>query len=91
MHSISVGLWLLVAPVGTRQAVVPIYAIIALSGVARSFLSPARSAMSAELVPREDYENSAVWRSSAWQLAAVLGPAVGGLLFGFSGAPNSAA
>jgi MFS family permease len=42
--------------------------------------------MAAELVPREDFENSAAWRSSAWQLAAVGGPAMGGLLYGFAGA-----
>lgn len=80
------ALLLLVAPPPARQPILPIYAVIAVSGVARSFLSPARTAMAAELVPREDYENSAAWRSSAWQLAAVGGPAAGGLLYGFAGA-----
>lgn len=82
----ALALFLLVAPDPSRQPVLPIYAVIAVSGVARSFLSPARTAMAAELVPREDYENSVAWRSSAWQLAAVGGPAMGGLLYGFSGA-----
>jgi MFS family permease len=65
--------------------VLPIYAVIFASGVARSFLQPARQAMSAELVPRVMYENAIAWRSSSWQTAAVVGPAVGGLLYGFSG------
>ena len=82
----ALALFLLVAPDPSRQPVMPIYAVIAVSGVARSFLSPARTAMAAELVPREDFENSAAWRSSAWQLAAVGGPAMGGLLYGFAGA-----
>ncbi len=82
----ALALFLLVAPDPSRQPVLPIYAVIAVSGVARSFLSPARTAMAAELVPRADYENSVAWRSSAWQLAAVGGPAMGGLLYGFSGA-----
>jgi MFS family permease len=64
----------------------PIFAVIAMTGIARSFLSPARTALSAELVPRELYASAAAWRSSSWQLAAVIGPALGGLLYGFGSA-----
>jgi MFS family permease len=64
----------------------PIYAVIFASGIARSFLQPARSALGAELVPRELYPNAVTWRSSAWQLAEVVGPAVGGLVYGFGSA-----
>ena len=64
----------------------PIYAVVFLSGVARSFLQPARTALSAEIVPRETYVNAVAWRASLWQLAAVVGPAMGGMLYGFSGA-----
>jgi MFS family permease len=64
----------------------PIYLVIMLSGVARSFLQPARTALSAEVVPRELYPNAVTWRSSTWQLAAVLGPALGGLIYGFGNA-----
>jgi MFS family permease len=64
----------------------PIYAVIVASGVARSFLQPARSALGAELVPRELYPNAVTWRSSAWQLAEVVGPAIGGLICGFGSA-----
>jgi len=63
----------------------PVYAVIFLSGLARSFTRPALTALSAELVPRELYTNAVTWRSSAWQTAAVAGPALGGLLYGFSG------
>jgi len=66
--------------------VMPIYAVVFTSGVARSFLQPARTALGAEIVPRETYANAVAWRSSLWQFAAVLGPALGGLLYGFSGA-----
>ena len=69
-----------------RIGVGPIYAVIFASGIARSFLQPARQALGAEIVPRISYENAAAWRSSGWQTAAVVGPAVGGLLYGFSGA-----
>jgi len=64
----------------------PIYAVVFLSGLARSFLQPARTAMGAEIVPRETLANAVAWRSSLWQFGAVVGPALGGLLYGFSGA-----
>ena len=67
----------------------PIYLVIFLSGIARSFLQPARTALSAELVPRSLYVNAVAWRSSTWQFAAVVGPALGGLLFGFASATIS--
>jgi MFS family permease len=64
----------------------PIYAVMLVSGLARSFYTPARTALGAEIVPRETYANAVAWRSSLWQAAAVLGPALGGMLYGFSGA-----
>jgi len=68
-----------------RAGVIPVYAIIFVSGIARSLLQPARQALGAEIIPRTMYENAIAWRSSSWQTAAVIGPAVGGLLYGFAG------
>jgi MFS family permease len=65
--------------------VLPIYAVVGVSGLARSFLQPARTALGAEIVPRETYTNAITWRSSLWQFAAVVGPAAGGIIYGFSG------
>ncbi len=62
-----------------------IFAVVSLSGVARSFLAPARNALAAEIVPRETYSNAIAWRMSLWQFASVFGPALGGLIYGFSG------
>jgi MFS family permease len=64
----------------------PIYTLVFVSGVSRSFLQPARTALGAELVPRETYANAVAWRSSIWQFGAVVGPALGGVLYGFAGA-----
>lgn len=63
----------------------PIYAAVCVSGLARSFFQPARTALGAEIVPRETYANAVTWRSSLWQVAAVVGPASGGIIYGFSG------
>ncbi|HXI19771.1 MAG TPA: MFS transporter [Gemmatimonadales bacterium] len=68
-----------------RETVWAVYAVIFASGLARSFLQPTRTALSADLVPRELYLNAITWRSSSWQFAAVAGPALGGLLVGFAG------
>ena len=80
---------LLVAPwclTSSPRSVIPaVFGVIVVSGFARSFLQPARQALGAELVPRELYGNAITWRSGAWQLAAVVGPAVGGLLFAAGG------
>jgi MFS family permease len=83
----SLGLLALSASPGLLEqtGVRPIYGIIFVSGVARGILQPARQAMSAEIIPRTMYENAIAWRSSTWQTAAVIGPAVGGLLYGFAG------
>ena len=83
----SVGLLALSATDGllTRVGVTPMYVVIFASGIARSLLQPARQALSSELVPRSELENAIAWRSSSWQTAAVAGPALGGLLYGFAG------
>jgi sugar phosphate permease len=69
---------------GGHRVVWPFYVVIFLSGIARSFLQPARQALGAEIVPRPLYPNAVAWRSSTWQTAAVAGPALGGLLYGFT-------
>jgi MFS family permease len=70
----------------TAERVWPVYVVIALSATARSFMRPAVFALSAEVVPRELYPNAIAWRTSTWHLAAVAGPAAGGMLYGFAGA-----
>jgi len=67
----------------------PFYAVIFVSGISRSFLMPSRTALAAELVPRELYANASAWRTSSFQIAAVTGPAIGGLLYAVGG-PASA-
>ncbi|MFI5233154.1 MAG: MFS transporter [Gemmatimonadales bacterium] len=83
----SVGLLVLpiLLPTAPRTVVRSIYGLVALSGLARSFLGPARQALAAEIVPRPLYGNAITWRSGSWQLASVIGPAVGGLLYAVGG------
>jgi MFS family permease len=41
---------------------------------------PASTALLAQVVPDETFTNAATWNSSSWQLASVIGPALGGAL-----------
>jgi MFS family permease len=65
-----------------RGPLLLIYACLALMGSADAFSNPASSALIAQAIPPELYENATTWRSSSWQLSAVLGPAAGGFLVG---------
>jgi len=67
------------------SGVLPLYIVIAVTGLARAFFYPAQSAYMAQIVPRSLYANSSTWNSTIWHIAAVSGPAVGGLLYGFAG------
>jgi MFS family permease len=67
------------------RAVWPFYLVQGLAGLARAFYRPAYNALGTELIPREAYQNAATWRSSVFFSATVVGPALGGLLYGFAG------
>jgi MFS family permease len=69
-----------------RGGVLGIYAVIIAFGFARAFSAPAGSALAPSLVPKEDFPNAVAWASSFWQVATIIGPAVGGLLYGAGGA-----
>jgi MFS family permease len=62
-----------------------IYAMIFGIGIARGFYSPAAFSLMAQIIPKEHYPNSSTWNSGSFQTASIIGPAVGGLLYGFSG------
>jgi len=62
----------------------PIFAVLAMFGIARAFYGPASSSLFANLVPQEDFANAIAWNSSAWQTATIVGPVAGGLLYGLS-------
>jgi MFS family permease len=61
-----------------------LYALLALNGVARAVLAPARDSLGPQLLPIELLSNGATWRSGLYELAAVLGPAGAGLSIALS-------
>ncbi len=60
---------------------VPIYATLVVFGTARAFLGPSNQALLPTLIPPEMFARAMAWGSSIWQIAAVSGPALGGLLW----------
>ena len=68
-----------------KFGILPVFFTIFLTGLARGVLGPAQVALLGQLVPRNLYANAATWNSANWQVAAVLGPAIGGMIYGFWG------
>lgn len=83
MAAVSLALFLLSA--NGMNAVWPLYAMVAINAVARSFDGPARQAMMVGLVPVEHFPNAVSLNGVAWRLSDVLGPVTTGLLIGSKG------
>ncbi|HWC99863.1 MAG TPA: MFS transporter [Candidatus Sulfopaludibacter sp.] len=65
----------------------PIYAVLLGNGVVRAFNGPAGQAFLPLLVPGEHFQNAVAWSSSVFMSATIIGPMIGGLLYGFTGNP----
>src|SRR3954453_5123859 len=67
------------------RSVAPIYAVLLLVGIVRAFNGPAGQAFLALLVPEQHFPNAVAWGSSIFMGATILGPALGGIIYGFAG------
>ncbi len=65
--------------------VTPIYGVLVLLGVARSFAMPAGQALLPDLAPKDQLSRVVAQSSSVWQVGLVAGPALGGVAFGAIG------
>lgn len=71
--------------------VLALYLASALTGVARSLAQPSVFATVPRLVPRSDLSRATASMSSVQQIGSVIGPALGGLLYGTSLSPTGLA
>jgi MFS family permease len=70
------------------HTVTPIYAVLVGLGVVRSFNGPVSRALLPQLVQEEHFPNAVAWNSSVFQVAVILGPALGGLMYAFFHGPE---
>jgi MFS family permease len=69
------------------HAIWPIYAVLLGNGVVRSFNGPAGQSFLPSLVVEEHFPNAIAWSSSIFMAGTIMGPAIGGLLYGFASSP----
>lgn len=68
-----------------RTVLIVIYCVVFGIGIMRSFSGPSSFALVSLLVPKHQLPNATMWHSGSWQVAAVSGPALAGLLYGLIG------
>lgn len=81
----SLVLWLVTSKlfsISDDLRLIFLFLVVFVSGLVRSFSSPANSSLVPQVVPRELYPASAAWTSSVYQFSAIIGPALGGLVYG---------
>ena len=65
------------------------YLTLGIIGAAKAFNNPAEDALTPQVVEPDAYQNAATWNSSVWQLSAILGPAVSGMIIAITGGAAS--
>jgi MFS family permease len=65
-----------------QRVVWPALIVLCVLGIARAFISPAASALSPNLLSKEAVPHGVSLNSMTWQLPSIVGPVVGGLLYG---------
>jgi MFS family permease len=82
------GLLLLTA-IRDVRSVSYIFAVLILLGIVRSFTGPVSRALLPQLIPEEHFPSAVAWASTIFQGAAILGPALGGLVYAFFRGPSA--
>ena len=75
------ALLLLVLAVRGLDSARPVFAVMVLFGVARAFAMPTGQALLPNLVPRAQFGTAVALNSSTWQVATIVGPALGGFVY----------
>jgi len=73
----------------TEGSLAVLYGVLALIGAARAFNNPAEGALTPLVVPAEHWFNATTWSTSVWQVSAIAGPAIGGLIIAITKVPAS--
>ncbi len=76
------GLAFLAFSVTHLTAIWPFFVVLVCLGTARAFIGPAGSSLAPNLVPPAALANAVAMNATSWQLAGIVGPMAGGLLYG---------
>jgi MFS family permease len=87
-YALCSALLLMLAQRGTH-AVRPIYFVLILLGVVRSFNGTASRSILPQLVPEEHFANAVAWNATTFQAATILGPSLGGILYAAFRGPSA--
>ena len=69
--------------------VLPIYLVLILLGVVRSFNGTASRSILPQLVPEEHFPNAVAWNATTFQAATIIGPSLGGILYAAFRGPSA--
>ena len=75
------ALLLLAFTTSGSRVVWPVFAVLVLFGSARAFMMPATQAVLRNIVPMEQFSEAVALSSSAFHVAVIAGPILGGLLY----------
>jgi MFS family permease len=75
-----------IIPTTDNIIVLYLYFAVFISGLARSFIMPCSFSLLAKIVKRSEMPAASAWLGSAFQVAAIVGPALAGIIYGLYGA-----
>jgi MFS family permease len=70
-------------------SIVPIYVVLVMIGIVRSFNGPASRSILPQLVPQEHFANAVAWNATIFQASTVLGPSFGGIIYAAFRGPSA--
>jgi MFS family permease len=73
-------------PMDESHVVAALFTGVFISGLARSFAMPAAFSILPRIIPRGEMAGALSWQTSVFQIGAITGPAVAGLVYGGYGA-----
>jgi MFS family permease len=87
-YALCSAMLLLISKHGAHS-VRPIFVVLVLLGVVRSFNGTASRSILPQLVPEEHFANAVAWNASTFQAATILGPSLGGILYALFRGPSA--
>ena len=87
-YAVCFALLLILTERGT-PSITPIYIVLVLIGVVRSFNGTASRSILPQLVPEIHFPNAVAWNATVFQAATILGPSFGGIIYAAFHGPSA--